>query len=82
MPQDQVSNLREQLDEINKVYSRKDANDVSNGTFRDQEDQSEILEETCDKLIKYNKYWSELRRSSVSISIDKYDATIKTKEIF
>ncbi len=53
--QDQLSVLNGELEELDIRYSRKDAADVNNGSFRyDQVDRSELLERIQDKLVKYS----------------------------
>ena len=57
--QDQVSVLEEQLNELDKEYSRRDAQDLHNGSFRDdREDRTTLVEVICEKLMKYSKLCS------------------------
>lgn len=54
--QDQVTVLEEQLDELDKQYSRRDAEDLHNGTFRDdREDRTALVEKISEKLMKYSE---------------------------
>ncbi|KAH9224690.1 hypothetical protein DL95DRAFT_254615, partial [Leptodontidium sp. 2 PMI_412] len=51
--QDRVSVLEEQLEELDRTYSRRDAVDVHNGSFRDdQEERSELMCEIVEALTK------------------------------
>jgi hypothetical protein len=54
--QDQVSVLEEQLDELDKEYSRREAVDLHNGSFRDdRENRIALVEVICEKLMKYSE---------------------------
>jgi hypothetical protein len=53
--QDEISDLEDRLKLLDEQYSDKDANDVNNGTFRDDmEDRSEIIETLRKKLKRYS----------------------------
>jgi hypothetical protein len=53
--QDQISVLEEQLDELDKHYSRRDAEDLHNGSFRDdREERTALVEMIYEKLTKYS----------------------------
>ncbi|KAL5317452.1 hypothetical protein ACEPPN_014547 [Leptodophora sp. 'Broadleaf-Isolate-01'] len=55
--QDRVSVLEEQLEELDRTYSRRDAVDVHNGSFRDdQEERSELMCEIVEALTKYSSF--------------------------
>ncbi|KAG4436525.1 hypothetical protein IFR05_007999 [Cadophora sp. M221] len=52
--QDKVSVLEEQLEDLDRTYSRRDTVDVHNGSFRDdQEERSELMSEIIEALTKY-----------------------------
>ncbi|KXH61721.1 hypothetical protein CSAL01_07648 [Colletotrichum salicis] len=60
--QDEIASLEEKLNELDKEYSEKTAEDYNNSTIRgDVEDRSELLEEICNKLPKYSTAPSALR---------------------
>jgi len=47
--QDQLSLLEEQLEELDRQYSRKEAGDINNGSFRfDNEDRMKVVEKICE----------------------------------
>lgn len=53
--QDEISELEERLDELDQAYSRKNANDVNNGTLRDDlDDRTLILNAISTKLYRYS----------------------------
>jgi hypothetical protein len=53
--QDQISVLEEQLDELDKHCSRRDAEDLHNGSFRDnREERTALVEMIYEKLTKYS----------------------------
>ncbi|KAH8803443.1 hypothetical protein F5884DRAFT_682386 [Xylogone sp. PMI_703] len=57
MLQDQLSVLELQLEDLDQQYSKKEAGDINNGTFRyDQEDRTAILQKVYEKLEKYNNF--------------------------
>ncbi|KAF7515143.1 hypothetical protein G7054_g14738 [Neopestalotiopsis clavispora] len=66
--QDRIAALEEQLTELDDEYSKRDAEDVNNGTFRhDQEDRQDLLENIGEALYQYNRLvlqQSELRKLS------------------
>lgn len=54
--QDRIAALEEQLTELDDEYSKRDAEDVNNGTFRhDQEDRQDLLENIGEALYQYSK---------------------------
>lgn len=54
--QDQVVVLEERLNELDWNYSRKEEEDVNNGSFRDDdEERGEVLEELRVAILKYSK---------------------------
>jgi len=54
--QDQVSVLEDRLQELDVQYSRRNAEDLHNGSFRDdRQDRSNLIENISDKLIKYSE---------------------------
>ncbi|CZR67627.1 uncharacterized protein PAC_17526 [Phialocephala subalpina] len=55
--QDQVVVLEERLNELDWKYSRKEEEDINNGSFRDDDDErSEVLEELRLAILKYNEF--------------------------
>lgn len=59
--QDQVTVLEEQLNELDWKYSRKEEEDVNNGTFRDDDDErAELLESLRLKILQYSE-WKQTR---------------------
>jgi hypothetical protein len=53
--QDQISVLEEQLDDLDKHCSRRDAEDLHNGSFRDdREERTALVEMIYEKLTKYS----------------------------
>ncbi|KAF4628645.1 hypothetical protein G7Y89_g9509 [Cudoniella acicularis] len=55
--QDQISVLEADLEELDAQYSRRDAEDLHNGSFRDdREDRTELIEKITTKLAKYNEF--------------------------
>ncbi len=55
--QDQLSLLEEQLEELDQMYSKKEAGDINNGSFRiDNEDRLKVIEKIYERLEKYSKY--------------------------
>ena len=57
MLQHQVSILEAKLDLLDTQYSKRDAVDVNNGSFRDdEEDRLQVLEELRVKLLEYSKH--------------------------
>ncbi|TVY82180.1 hypothetical protein LSUE1_G002455 [Lachnellula suecica] len=54
--QDQVSALEEELDSLDKHYSKKSTEDTNNGSFRDdREDRTELVEKIHTKLAQYKE---------------------------
>ncbi|ETS74199.1 hypothetical protein PFICI_14065 [Pestalotiopsis fici W106-1] len=54
--QDRIAALEEQLTELDAEYSRREAEDVDNGTFRhDQEDRQALLDNIGEALYQYSK---------------------------
>jgi len=54
--QDQIAVLETDLDELDAQYSKRDAEDLHNGSFRnDQEDRTELIEKITTKLAKYSE---------------------------
>ena len=54
--QDEVCNLEERLSEIDHQYSRRESEDVNNGTFRDDlDDRAQLLDLLMDKIERYSK---------------------------
>jgi len=59
MLQHQVSVLEAKLDLLDVRYSKRDAVDVNNGSFRDDEDDRlQVFEELRVKLLEYSKYYT------------------------
>ncbi|KAH7010319.1 hypothetical protein EDB80DRAFT_714779 [Ilyonectria destructans] len=56
--QDEICELEEELSELDIAYSRRDCDDLSNGTFRDDdvEERRTLIGEIAKKLFKYNEY--------------------------
>ena len=55
-PQDQVSVLEEKLEALDARYSRCDAEDLHNGSFRDdREDRAALVENIVERLIIYSE---------------------------
>ncbi|TVY92545.1 hypothetical protein LAWI1_G001533 [Lachnellula willkommii] len=55
--QDQLSVLESDLDDIDTRYSKKNAGDINNGSFRDdREDRTELVEKISQKLAQYNSF--------------------------
>jgi hypothetical protein len=55
--QDQISVLEEQLDDLDKHCSRRDAEDLHNGSFRDdREERTALVEMIYEKLTKYSAF--------------------------
>jgi hypothetical protein len=55
--QDQISLLEEQLDDLDKHCSRRDAEDLHNGTFRDdREERMALVEVIYEKSAKYSTF--------------------------
>lgn len=55
--QDEVLELEEKLEELDKKYSRRGAVDVNNGSFRDDEDdRAQVLELLRQKLVVYSEF--------------------------
>jgi hypothetical protein len=55
--QDQISVLEEQLDDLDKHCSRRDAEDLHNGSFRDdREERTALVEVIYEKLTKYSAF--------------------------
>ncbi len=53
--QDQVTILEDRLKELDKAYSRKDADDVNSGTLRDEaDDRLKVLDELKEKLVEFS----------------------------
>lgn len=53
--QDQVAVLEEELEELDARYSRRDAEDLHNGSFGDdREDRMKLVESIAEKLMKYS----------------------------
>jgi hypothetical protein len=54
--QDQVSVLEEELQALDARYSRRNAEDLHNGSFRDdREDRTALVEKIAEKLMKYSE---------------------------
>jgi hypothetical protein len=54
--QDQVTVLEEKLEDLDKKYSRKDAVDTNNGSFReDEDDRAAVLSQLREKLVQYSE---------------------------
>ena len=54
--QDEIAVLEEELAQLDAAYSRKSAQDLHNGRFRDdQEDRSVLLQTISEKLYRYSK---------------------------
>ncbi|KAK7755882.1 hypothetical protein SLS62_002169 [Diatrype stigma] len=55
--QDQISVLEEQLDELDRRHSRRDAVDVNNGSFRNEpiEGRESLLAQIAESLSRYNE---------------------------
>ena len=54
--QDEICNLEERLDEVDREYSGRESEDVNNGTFRDDlEDRAELLNLLSDKVERYSE---------------------------
>lgn len=55
--QDEICELEEELSELDIAYSRRDCDDLSNGTFRDDdvEERRTLIGEIAKKLFKYSK---------------------------
>jgi hypothetical protein len=59
--QDQLSELEEKLGDLDKQYSKRDAEDLHNGSFRDdREDRKELVGVICSKLIEYSQCLSTM----------------------
>jgi len=55
--QDQISVLEEQLDDLDNHCSRRDAEDLHNGSFRDdREERTALVEKIYEKLTKYSAF--------------------------
>jgi hypothetical protein len=55
--QDQISVLEEQLDDLDKHCSRRDAEDLHNGSFRDdRKERTALVEVIYEKLTKYSAF--------------------------
>ncbi|KAI5921255.1 hypothetical protein F4810DRAFT_372401 [Camillea tinctor] len=62
--QDEISVLEEQLSQLDNLYSQRDADDVNNGTFRDDlEDRTSLMITISERLYHYNKFM--LQQSSL-----------------
>ncbi len=56
MLQDEIAELEEELDMVDKRYSNRNAEDLHNGTFRgEQEDRSVIVQTIAKKLRRYSQ---------------------------
>ena len=54
--QDQIAILETNLDELDAQYSKRDAEDLHNGSFRDdREDRTKLIEKITTKLAKYSE---------------------------
>lgn len=72
--QDEVTVLEEELSELDARYSRRDAEDLHNGSFRDdREDRTALVEKIGEKLLKYSTTHS-LSRKAKHISDHLLDA--------
>ncbi|RDL33932.1 Uncharacterized protein BP5553_08300 [Venustampulla echinocandica] len=55
--QDQIAVLEADLNELDAQYSQMDAEDLHNGSFRDdREDRTELVEKIATKVAKYNEF--------------------------
>jgi len=55
--QDELAILEEKLDKLDKHYSKREAEDLHNGSFRDdREDRTELVSTIREKLIQYSEY--------------------------
>jgi hypothetical protein len=55
--QDQLSVLETELETLDKQYSRREAEDVNNGTMRDEKhDRAELIEKIYEKLKEYSEF--------------------------
>lgn len=56
--QDQLAVLEENLERMDKQYSRREAEDVNNGTMRDDvPDRADLIENIYKKLKEYSGFW-------------------------
>ena len=54
--QDEISDFEEQLESLDHEYSRRESEDVNNGTFRDDlEERDELLDILLDKVEQYSE---------------------------
>jgi hypothetical protein len=59
--QDQLCVLEENLERLDKQYSRREAEDVNNGTMRDEvPDRADMVEKIYKKLKEYSGFWLPL----------------------
>ncbi|TVY33883.1 hypothetical protein LOCC1_G008063, partial [Lachnellula occidentalis] len=64
--QDQLSVLESDLDDIDTRYSKKNAGDINNGSFRDdREDRAELVQSISQKLAQYNTFMIQQARLKV-----------------
>lgn len=65
--QDQIAVLETNLDELDAQYSKRDAEDLHNGSFRDdRDDRTELIEKITTKLAKYSKLTQPSKSSASS----------------
>jgi hypothetical protein len=59
--QDQLCVLEENSERLDKQYSRREAEDVNNGTMRDElPDRADMVESIYKKLKEYSRFWPPL----------------------
>ncbi|KAM7201292.1 hypothetical protein V8F33_003392 [Rhypophila sp. PSN 637] len=55
--QDELTVIEEQLEEIDVAYSRRECQDVNNGTIRDDiEERARLIDVAAKKLVRYNEF--------------------------
>lgn len=80
--QDDISSLEERLEDLDVIYSSKEAEDLNNGTFRDDlEDRAELLDLLLEKVERYSKYRISMLIHLVNVSRQPPYSAIQPKEI-
>lgn len=69
--QDQISVLEEQLDELDRKHSRRDAVDVNNGSIRNEpiEERERLLAQITESIRRYSKAFPDIRFSTTQCLI-------------
>ena len=80
--QDDISSLEERLEYLDVAYSSKEAQDLNNGTFRDDlEDRAELLDLLLEKVEQYSKYRISILVHNVNVPRQPPYSTVHPKEI-